>query len=86
MTYDNIYTKWSHFEKELRSIIVEYNVKCFAMAEQEALQCRRAENKALADACFRHKRELDLLAGEKVEPVAHEGEVVIVSKMGGGVE
>jgi hypothetical protein len=83
MTYDNIHTKWNHFENELLNILDDYEAKCWNQNEQEILRLRREENRLLAEACFRHKRELDLLAGEKVEPVAHDASATLVAIVGG---
>jgi hypothetical protein len=52
--------------------------------DREALlKIRREENWALREACFRHKREYDYLAGE-LTPMAHEIQAVLrpVSSMG----
>jgi hypothetical protein len=79
----DIFDTWNHFEKELRGILDDYNIVQLGASAAKYLALRREENKALLEACLRHKRELDLLAGEKVEPVAHEASATLVASLGG---
>lgn len=63
--------KYLQFRTELERIMREANaaVKINPAAE---LMIRREENRLLSEALFRHSRELALMAGETIEPIAWE--------------
>jgi len=46
---------------------------------------RVEEHEILIEALRRHKRELDLMAGEKIEPEVHFAQATLVGRMGGGM-
>jgi len=72
------------YGSEIQSLMIEFGSKCAGMDEKQLLQLQRAHNKAMTDLLVRHKRELDYLAGEKIEPVVHHGEVVLTGVGGQG--
>ncbi len=52
---------------------------------KELLDWKRQEIKELMELLTRQKRELDYFAGEKIEPMVHFAEAVLVGKFGGGI-
>jgi len=75
--------KVDHFRRELMDIMHAFDNRYHAVLDDEGwLLVRRAENKALGEAIARHKREFDLMAGEKVEPIAYEAVVTLTARGG----
>lgn len=48
------------------------------ISDQGLLDANRQRNRDLLELCRKHKRVLDFMAGEKVEPENHSAEAVLV--------
>ncbi len=61
---------------------VQVEVVTRPLSEAELLDTRRECNKALLDACNRHKREFAMMAGEPIEPQVHYGTATVQAVAG----
>ncbi len=66
------------YASEFFAIMLKYGGLVSGKTDEEVFELQRQENKELAECCAKHKRELDYVAGEKVEPVTHFAEAVLV--------
>lgn len=74
--------KWLQFSREISRIIADYQILAIAQDGEALLRIHREQNRILTETLVRQKRELDLLAGEKIEPVTHYAEVVLKPAFG----
>jgi hypothetical protein len=66
-------------DQELQSIIVRYNQMAHGLTDKKeliALRCQQLDE--LQESLNKNRRILKFLAGEKVEPVAHSAEAVLI--------
>jgi hypothetical protein len=78
--------KWIGFNAEINHILADHRMRAIGLPDDNLLTLHRNMLNALLDAIGRQRRELALLAGEKVEPVAYEASAVVrpLSGLGGG--
>lgn len=73
--------KWVVFQAEILRIMYEHD-RLVHESPQHELAIRRAENVALTEACARHKRELDWMAGIPITPMTHFTGPIVVRPVG----
>ena len=77
---EEIRQQWLLFNREIQRILADHQIMAIGMDSGDLLAIHRQQNKQLSELCFHHKRALDFVAGEKVEPIAQEASATLVAK------
>src|SRR5262245_31913044 len=70
---------------EIRRNLSDYDLRAVGIGSKaEMLELRLEQNQRLADLLHQHRRALNFMAGNKVEPEVQFGEAIVIGAMGGG--
>lgn len=71
--------------REIQQNLVEFNARASGLTDKaELLELRLAQNEALAELLRKQRRALQFMAGQKIEPEVHFGEVILQGTGGQG--